>query len=187
MGGGVIRANTSACRYDFLKQASYAEQVSFLSFALDPSLAASLLPTASAFLKLHAHSFKSLKRFRRTAAFQSPHLLQLLCCAAEEFHVEHLSPVSPPPEPRKARGPPSNTLRPPPQVLAILWLFSKIPPNRSALLRAGVVGVSVRRMKRYTDLVRRKGLDRRKGVGRGMRVGEQGLCALTMLAGMCFE
>jgi hypothetical protein len=72
-------------------------------------------------------------------------------------------------------------------VLAILWLFSKIPPNRSTLLRAGVVGVSVRRMKRYTDLVRRKGLDRRKGVGRGMRVGEQGLCALTMLAGMCFE
>jgi len=153
--------------YDFLKQASVPEQIEFICFALNPAMASDLLYIASAFLKIHAHSFKSIKRFKRTVGFMNPSVLELLCCAASEFHVDYLSPV-----------------------LALLWLFGKIPHNRAVLLRRGVVGGSVARMKRYTDLVKRKGVDKRKGNqacrGDG-KVSEQTLCALTMLAGLCFE
>jgi hypothetical protein len=155
--------------YDFFKQASTVEQMEFLNFALNPAMAKDLLPTSSAFLKLHAHSFKSIRRFQRTVAFQNPHLLELLCCCAEEYHVDYLSPV-----------------------LALLWLFAKIPSNRSILLRRGVLGTSIGRLKRYSDLVKRKGLEKRKGIGvragkGSSRVNEQTLCALTLLAGLCFE
>ena len=148
--------------YEFLKQAGHGEQIEFLSFALNPAMAKDLLPTASAFLKIHAHSFKAIGRFKRSVAFQNPHLLELFCCAAEEYHVSLLSPV-----------------------LALIWIFAKIDSNRAILLRRGVVGTVVGRLKRYTDLVKRKGLDKRKGSGGGS-VDEQTLCALSLVAGMCF-
>ncbi len=150
--------------YEFIKQSSVSEQVNFLSFALDPSHAKDLLPIASAFLKLHAHSYKSLRRFRREIGFQNPHLLQTLCCAVEHYHVEYLSPV-----------------------LALLWLFAKVKVNRGLLIQRGVVGMSIKRLNRYADLMKRKGLDKRKGVGIGMDVGQQTLCSLTLLVGVLFE
>lgn len=147
--------------YEFLKQTSSKEQVEFMNFALGPQHAKALLPTVSAFLKLHAHSYKSLKRFKRNVTFQDPSLVQLLCCAAENYHVEHLSPV-----------------------MALAWLMAKIPANRSIMLRLGVVGICIRRLKSYADVVKKK---KRKGVGNKMVVSEQSLVALTMLCGLLFE
>ncbi|GMH46537.1 hypothetical protein TrRE_jg3560, partial [Triparma retinervis] len=147
--------------YEFLKQTSVREQMEFMNFALEPDHAKDLLPTASAFLKLHAHSHKSLKRFKRNATFADPHMVQLLCCAAESYHVEHLSPV-----------------------MALCWLFAKVPANRSIMLRLGVVGICIKRLKSYADVVKRK---KRKGVGSRMIVNEQSLVALTMLSTMIFE
>ena len=147
--------------YEFLKQTSVSEQMEFMNFALEPNHAKDLLPTASAFLKLHAHSHKSLKRFKRNATFADPHMVQLLCCAAESYHVEHLSPV-----------------------MALCWLFAKVPANRSIMLRLGVVGICIKRLKNYADVVKKK---KRKGVGSRMIVNEQSLVALTMLSTIIFE
>ncbi|GMH70440.1 hypothetical protein TL16_g05407 [Triparma laevis f. inornata] len=113
--------------YTFLKQSSIPEQVSFIKFALDPQHSQDLLPSASAFLKIHAHSYKSIQRFKTSASWASPHIIQLLTCAAESYHVAYLSPV-----------------------LALLWLFAKVPSNRSIMLRNGVVGVCVKRLRNYS-------------------------------------
>ncbi|GMH67124.1 hypothetical protein TrLO_g1853 [Triparma laevis f. longispina] len=148
--------------YTFLKQSSIPEQVSFIKFALDPQHSQDLLPSASAFLKIHAHSYKSIQRFKTSASWASPHIIQLLTCAAESYHVAYLSPV-----------------------LALLWLFAKVPSNRSIMLRNGVVGVCVKRLRNYSG--KRSGVGKRKGKGKGLDVKEQSLCALTLLSGVCFE
>ncbi|GMH70577.1 hypothetical protein TrST_g14047 [Triparma strigata] len=148
--------------YDFLKQSSIPEQVSFLQFALSPENARDLLAPASAFLKVHAHSYKSLNRFKSTPPFTSPHIIQLLTCASESFHVEYLSPV-----------------------LSLMWLFSRIPSNRGLLIKKGVVGICIKRLKKWTS--DKKGVGKKKGKEKEKEVKEQALCALTMLAGVCFE
>ena len=93
----------------------------------------------------------------------NPHVVQLLCCAAEEYHVAYLSPV-----------------------LALLWLFSKVPSNRSIMIKKGVVGTAAARLSRYADAGKKKGVTKRKGSAEKMEAGEQSLCALTMLAAICF-
>ena len=71
-------------------------------------------------------------------------------------------------------------------VLALLWLFSRVPSNRSIMIKKGVVGTAAGRLGRYADAGKKKGVLKRKGIGERMDSSEQALCALTMLAALCF-
>ena len=147
--------------YDFLKQASVSEQIDFLIFSLDPKMTKDLVPSTYAFLKVYAHSFKSLRRFSNNEAFTNPHLLQLLCCALEDLHIDYLSPV-----------------------LALIWLFSKIKSNRAQFLKHGVVSVANKRMKFRSNILKKK---LKKGIGKRTKIDQQTHVCLTMLANICFE
>lgn len=150
--------------YAFLKQASVPEQVEFITFSIDPAHASDLLAVASAFLKLHSHSNKAVQRFQGHTAFRNPMLLHLLCCAATDYHVEYLTPV-----------------------LALLWLFAHIDTNRAIMIRQGVVGTAIKRLKNYANVNRRKPDERKKGVGLKLDSRRQALCALTFISALCFK
>jgi len=100
-------------------------------------------------------------QFSNNEAFTNPHLLQLLCCALEDLHIDYLSPV-----------------------LALIWLFSKIKSNRAQFLKHGVVSVANKRMKFRSNILKKK---LKKGIGKRTKIDQQTHVCLTMLANICFE
>ena len=146
--------------YEFLKQASTAEQTEFIIFSLDPKMTKDLEPSVYAFLKVHAHSFKSLTRFSEFESFTSPQLIQLLCCALEDLHIDYLSPIC-----------------------SLIWIFSKIKTNRAIFIKHGVVNTAMKRLKFKQTIMKKRLL---KGVGKTMKTEQQHHVCLTMLAGLFF-